>query len=106
MTDIESKFRTRADAEAEIVAINEEIESLRDSVRDDIERLEDERAAIEEQLDDLPDEEEEKEEIGEFAEERKKHDDRLLWLDLEIPRLLREQRELRQRLGISDDEAD
>jgi peptidoglycan hydrolase CwlO-like protein len=75
MTDIESKFRTRGDAEAEIAAINEEIESLQDSVRDDIERLEDERAEIEEQLDDLPDEEEEKEFAELLAEEREKHDD-------------------------------
>jgi uncharacterized membrane protein len=75
MTDIESKFRTRADAEAEIALINEEIEGLRDSVRDDIERLEDERAAIEEQLDDLPDEEEEKEFAELLAEGREKHHD-------------------------------
>jgi flagellar motility protein MotE (MotC chaperone) len=58
--DTEPEFRTRADAEAEIAAINEEIESLHELVDDDIERLEEQRAEIEEQLDDLPDEEEEK----------------------------------------------
>ena len=57
--DTEPKFRTRTEAEAEIALLNEEIESLQDLVKDDIEgsRTGDE---IEEQLDDLPDEEEEK----------------------------------------------
>jgi hypothetical protein len=60
MTNIEPKPRTRGDAKAEIAAINEEIERLRELVKDDIERLEEQRAEIEEQLDDLPDEEGEK----------------------------------------------
>jgi flagellar motility protein MotE (MotC chaperone) len=64
MTDIEPRFRTRAEAEAEIALLNEEIESLQELVKDDIERLEEQRDEIEEELDDLPDEEEE----TEFAE--------------------------------------
>jgi hypothetical protein len=72
--DTEPKFRTRADAEAEIAAINAEIEWWQDLVKDDIERLEEQRDEIEEELDDLPDEEEEKEFAKLFTEERKKHD--------------------------------
>ena len=45
----------------EIAAINAEIEWWQDLVKDDIERLEEQRDEIEEQLDDLPDEEAEKE---------------------------------------------
>ena len=37
--DTEPKFRTRAEAEAEIALLNEEIEHLQDLVKDDIERL-------------------------------------------------------------------
>ena len=55
--DTEPKFRTRAEAEAEIALLNEEIEGLQDLVKDDIERLEEQRDEIEKQLDDLPDEE-------------------------------------------------
>ena len=69
---IEPRFRTRADAEAEIAAINEEIESLQDLVSDDIEQLEEQRDEIE--LDDLPDEEEEKVIAKFLAKEREKHD--------------------------------
>jgi hypothetical protein len=54
--------------------LNEEIESLQDLVKDDIERLEEQRDEIEEQLDDLPDEEWEKEFANLVAGERKKHD--------------------------------
>jgi len=69
----EPKFRTRAEAEAEIALLNEEIESLQDLVKDDIERLEEQRDEIEEGLDDLPDEEWEKEFANLVAGERKKH---------------------------------
>jgi hypothetical protein len=72
--DTEPKFRTRADAEAEIALLNEEIEWWQDLVKDDIERLEEQRDEIEEELDDLPDEEGEKEFAKLFAEEREKHD--------------------------------
>jgi hypothetical protein len=82
MTDIESKFRTRAEAEAEIALLNEEIERLQELVQDDIERLEEQRDEIEEELDDLPDDEEEKivealtrAELRLLAEEREKHAD-------------------------------
>jgi hypothetical protein len=61
MTNIKPKPRTRADAEAEIAAINEEIENLQSLVMDDIEDLEQQRAEIEEELDDLPDDDEETE---------------------------------------------
>ena len=67
------KFRTRADAEAEIALLNEEIESLQELVKNDIELLKEQRAEIEEQLDDLPDEEGEKEFADLVAEEWKKH---------------------------------
>jgi hypothetical protein len=56
----EPRYRTRAEAEAEIALLNEEIEWWRDLVQDDIERLEEQRDEIEELLDDFPDEEEEK----------------------------------------------
>lgn len=59
--ELEPRFRTRAEAEVEIAAINAEIEWWQDLVKDDIERLEEQRDEIEEQLDDLPDEEAEKE---------------------------------------------
>ena len=72
--DTEPKFRTRAEAEAEIALLNEEIESLQELVKDDIERLEYERDEIEEELDDLPDPEGEKEFADLLAEEREKHD--------------------------------
>ena len=72
--DTEPKFRTRAEAEAEIASINEEIENLQELVKDDIERLEEQRAEIEEGLDDLPDPEWEKEFANLVAEEREKHD--------------------------------
>jgi predicted nucleic acid-binding Zn-ribbon protein len=62
VNDIEEpRFRTRAEAEAEIAAINEEIEWWQELVKDDIERLEEQRDEIEDELDNLPDEEEEKE---------------------------------------------
>jgi hypothetical protein len=69
----EPKPRTRAEAEAEIALLNEEIENLQDLVKDDIERLEEQRDEIEEQLDDLPDPEWEKEFANLVAEEREKH---------------------------------
>jgi hypothetical protein len=72
--DTEPKFRTRAEAEAEIALLNEEIESLQDLVKDDIERLEEQRDEIEEGLDDLPDPEWEKEFANLVAEEWEKHD--------------------------------
>jgi hypothetical protein len=59
--------RTRADAEAEIAAINEEIDNLQSLVMDDIEALEFQRAVIEEELDDLPDVEENEEQEDEAA---------------------------------------
>ena len=73
--DTEPKFRTRAE-EAEIALLNEEIEHLQDLVKDDIERLEQQRDEIEEQLDDLLGEEEEKEFAKLFTEEREKHGDK------------------------------
>jgi hypothetical protein len=66
----ELKFSTRAEAEAEIALLNEEIESLQDLVKDDIERLEAQRDEIEKQLDDLPDEEWKKEFVNLVAADR------------------------------------
>ena len=45
-------------------------------MKDDIERLEEQRDEIEEQLDDLPDEDAEKEFAKLFAEERENHGDK------------------------------
>jgi hypothetical protein len=72
--EAEPKLRTRAEAEAEIALLNEEIESWQDLVKDDIERLEAQRDEIEEQLDDLPDPEWEKACANLVAEEWEKHD--------------------------------
>ena len=72
--DTEPKFRTRAEAEAEIALLNEEIECLQNLVKDDVERLEEQRDEIEEQLDDLPDEDAEKEFANLLAREGEKHD--------------------------------
>jgi hypothetical protein len=54
--ELKPRFCTRAEAEAEIAAINEEIEWWQDLVKD-IERLEEQRDEIEEQLEALDDEE-------------------------------------------------
>ena len=68
----EPRFRTRAEAEVEIARQSMRRSSGGDFVKDDIERLEEQRDEIEEQLDDLPDEERRKKNSPNSAEERGK----------------------------------